>query len=79
MQTVCMREDDPQKKCAKVCKKSAFHKKVCKSLQKSPRRRLCRLMQTFEKVCTSLPPDEYVIFCTSTIPQTVNSCFLGMQ
>jgi hypothetical protein len=28
--------------------------KVCK---KSPRRRLCRLVQTFEKVCASLPPD----------------------
>ena len=28
--------------------------KVCK---KFPRRRLCRLVQTFEKVCTSLPPD----------------------
>ena len=29
--------------------------KVCK---KFARRRLCRLMQTLEKVCTGLPPDE---------------------
>ncbi len=48
----------------KVCKTS---KKVCKSLQKSLQNvnnsnsakcTLCRLIHTFEKVCTNLPPDE---------------------
>jgi hypothetical protein len=54
-----MRAVDPQKK---VCKKSAkslhfMKKSLQKVCKKFPRRRLCRLMQTFEKVCTSLPPD----------------------
>ena len=34
--------------------------KVCK---KFSRRRLCRLMQTFEKVCTGLPPDDGLHQC----------------
>ncbi len=42
----------------KVCKMSAYHEKslqkVCK---KFSRRRLFRLVQTFENVCTSLPPN----------------------
>jgi hypothetical protein len=38
-----------------VCKKSAFHqKKVCIYSAKCT---LGRLMHTFEKVCTRLPPD----------------------
>ncbi len=59
VQKVCMKVVGPQKKSAKslqtVCislKKSL--QKVCKKLS---RRRLCRLMQTFEKVCMSLPPN----------------------
>ena len=41
-----------RKSLQKVCKKSAFHeKKSAKVCKKFPRRRLCRLMQTFEKVC----------------------------
>ena len=53
----------------KVCKTCAKHKKksaqslhkVCKTSKKvcifSAKCTLCRLMHTFEKVCTNLPPD----------------------
>ncbi len=55
----------------KVCTKSVFHEKslqkVCK---KFPRRRLSRLVQTFEKVCTSLPPDEVIHNLLSAVSGT---------
>ena len=43
-----------EKVCKSLHKVCISSKKVCK---KSSKRRLCRLMQTFEKVCTSLPPN----------------------
>jgi hypothetical protein len=50
-------------KCAKRQKKSAQSlQKVCKTSKKvcifSAKCTLCRLMHTFEKVCTNLPPDD---------------------
>ncbi len=59
---VCTKADFTSFKVCKTSKKSAKSlQKVCKTSKKvciySAKCTLCRLMRTFEKVCTSLPPN----------------------
>ncbi len=64
---VCMKADFTSFKVCKMSKKSANSlQKVCKTSKivciYSANCTLCRLIHTFEKVCTNLPPDVISVY-----------------